>query len=507
MINPGVREELITELIKYTNDPLRFVHFAYPWGVPGSPLADSEGPNHFQLQVLTAIRDGLKTGEPVLISVTSGHGVGKSALMGQIADWAQSTFEDTKGVVTANTEVQLRTKTWAELNKWCRMSVTAPLFKVTATARLSVDPRHTATWRLDMVPWSERNTEAFAGMHNKDKRVVILMDEGSAIPDIIWEVVEGALTDASTQIIWCVFGNPTRSAGRFRECFEGGKFAHRWHSIKVDSRSVPQTNKRLLENWIEDYGIDSDFVRVRVLGEFPRIDSDSFISLALAQNAANRDDVYVPRGTPVVLGVDVARFGGDASVIYPRRGRDGFSLPVEIYPYMDTMTLASKVAEAFYRHKASFVFVDGGGVGGGVVDRLHQMHIPVVDVQFGARPDGTSQRVRGVRYANKRAEIWGDLRDWLEVGKIPNTIRGLDKPFPTELSVPLYGFNASDALQLESKKDIRRRGQESPNVADALALTFAFATEMPDEELEGSVAEQPYTAPDYNPFEMQRILN
>src|SRR5690606_38633063 len=112
------------------------------------------------------------------------------------------------------------------------------------------------------VPWSERNTEAFAGLHNAGKRIIVIFDEASAIPDIIWETTEGALTDVDTEILWFVFGNPTRNTGRFRDCFDGGKFAHRWRQQKVDSRQVQRTNKKEIEDWIADYGLDSDFVRV-----------------------------------------------------------------------------------------------------------------------------------------------------------------------------------------------------------------------------------------------------
>jgi hypothetical protein len=146
--------------------------------------------------------------EAIQIARASGHGIGKSALVAWIILWAISTFEDTKGVVTANTENQLKTKTWAEVSKWHRMFIARDLFKMTATALFANDPLHERTWRIDMVPWSERNTEAFAGLHNQGKRILVIFDEGSAIPDLIWEVTEGALTDQDTQIIWMAVRQP-----------------------------------------------------------------------------------------------------------------------------------------------------------------------------------------------------------------------------------------------------------------------------------------------------------
>ena len=104
-------------------------------------------------------------------------------------------------------------------------------------------PARIAPGASTAITWSENNTEAIAGLHNKGRRAFALLDEASAIPDAVWETIEGALTDAGTELFWCVFGNPTRNTGRFRECFAGGRFAHRWRHRQIDSRSVGMTNK------------------------------------------------------------------------------------------------------------------------------------------------------------------------------------------------------------------------------------------------------------------------
>lgn len=467
-----MNDELILELAEYSSDPLGFVLWAFPWGEQQTEL-EHEEVQEWQEQVLSDLGRGLITiEEAILIARTSGHGIGKSALVAWIILWAISTFEDTKGVVTANTENQLKTKTWAEVAKWHRLFIARELFQMTATALFARDPLHERTWRIDMVAWSERNTEAFAGLHNQGKRILVVFDEGSAIPDVIWEVTEGALTDRNTQIIWMVFGNPTRNKGRFRECFPGGKFAHRWKTEAIDSRSVRISNKTQLNKWIADYGEDSDFVRVRVRGMFPRVDAESFISFELAQSAARRE---VEGGGPIVLGVDVARFGDDASVIYPRCGRDAKTREIEVYYSIDTMKFAGKVAAAFLRHGASICMVDGGGVGGGVVDRLRQLQIPVIDVQFGGAPDNFNNE--GEHYANKRAEIWGALRRWLNHGAIPALPTGENVNLTDELTAPNYSMvtrRGEECIILEGKKEMRTRGVPSPNVADALACTFAY---------------------------------
>lgn len=490
-------EDLIVELAEFSSDPEGWLYWAFPWGEPGE--LENQEPQEWQLQLLRDLSSGLiDISQAIQLARTSGHGIGKSALVAWIILWAISTFEDTKGVVTANTENQLKTKTWAEVAKWHRLFIARHLFKLTATALFANDPLHERTWRIDMVPWSERNTEAFAGLHNQDKRILVIFDEGSAIPDVIWEVTEGALTDNNTQIIWCVFGNPTRNKGRFRECFAGGRFEHRWAGEAIDSRSVRISNKDQLSRWIQDYGEDSDFVRVRVRGMFPRIDAESFISADVALEAVERP-VPIQEGIPVLLGVDVGRFGDDPSVIYPRCGRDAVTREVEVYYGLDTMTLAGKVAAAYLRHRATVVMVDGGGVGGGVVDRLRQLRIPVIEVDFGSKPDGFAND--GVKYANKRAEIWGAVRDWLPTGSIPSMATGENITIVDELTGPTYTLNSKEAIQLESKKDMRSRGVPSPNVADALACTFAYPSyEYIPHPSDREIIQKPHQEADYNPF-------
>lgn len=492
--------DIIEELAAFSSDPLGFVYFAFPWGEEGE-LAGASGPEPWQEALLIDLGKGvIDVSTAIRLATTSGHGIGKSALVSWLILWAMSTYEDTIGVVTANTETQLKTKTWAQLAKWFRLFIGKELFEMTATKLYSVDPDHENTWRIDMVPWSERNTEAFAGLHNKGKRILLVFDEASAIPDLIWEVAEGALTDSDTQIIWAVFGNPTRNKGRFRDCFAGGKFAHRWKSRAVDSREVSLTDKKQIADWIADYGEDSDFVRVRVRGIFPRIDSSSFISFELATEAASR--TVEPSAAPIIIGVDVGRFGDDPTVIYPRKGRDAVSYPPEVLFKNDTMEVAAKVAAIFLRLHATAVMVDSGGVGGGVVDRLRQLRIPVMEVDFGSAADGGDPN-DGTKYANKRAEIWGKMRAWLSTGSIPARIRGLEITLVDELTSPSYGLNGKEQIQLESKKEMRKRGVPSPNVADALACTFAFDVFIPsryDEDLPLQ------NTPDYNPYEAEMML-
>jgi hypothetical protein len=490
-----LEQQLIDDIASFERDPLGFVLYAFEWGQ--GELAEFEGPDAWAVDLLNEIRDGLITvDQAIQTAVASGHGIGKSAFVAWISWWALCTMEDTRGVVTANTDNQLRTKTWPEILKWGRRLICKHWFKLEATSIFALDPEHAKTWRLDMIPWSERNTEAFAGLHNKGKRILVIFDEASAIPDIIWETTEGALTDDDTQILWLVFGNPTRNTGRFRECF--GRFKHRWIHRQVDSRTVKITNKEQIAQWVADYGEDSDFVRVRVRGVFPRAGSTQFIPSDVVE-VASKCEAHAGVYDALVLGVDPARFGDDESVIYIRKGRDGRTHPPLKYRGIDTMQLAARVAEQYEFYRADAIFVDGGGLGGGVVDRLRQLRIPVIEVNFGADPDRSNPGQEATAYANKAAEMWGVMRDWLKTGgAIPD-----DNDLKSQLESREYGFvlkGGRDAIQLESKKDMKKRGLSSPDIADALALTFAYPVQPNANAGRAGAFNRPVVQHEYDPF-------
>lgn len=485
------REELLQSLSDFATDAVGFVYWAFPWGEPGE-LEKYSGPEPWQEELLSQLSSGaisvdeaiaraLAFGEeaetpPVQLARCSGHGIGKSACAAWIILWAISTMEDTKGVVTANTENQLKTKTWAELAKWYRLFIGRSLFKMTATAMFSVDPDHEKTWRIDMVPWSEKNMEAFAGLHNQGKRILVFFDEASAIHDLIWETTEGALTDKNTQIFWVCFGNPTKSSGRFRECFPGGRFEHRWLTQAIDSREVSFTNKTQIAAWVEDYGEDHDFIRVRVRGVFPRVDAASFISYELALEAAHRK-IPENNSAGVILGVDCARFGADKSIIYPRKGRDARSLRIRVFQGLNTLQLTAEIIRAYHELNAVAICIDTGTFGAAVYDNLLAAGVPVYEVSFGSKDDmqGYGADAARQKYLNKRSAIYGSVREWLRVGCIPESIPMVDRTFPSELSEPTYTYSKEDVIQLESKKDMKRRGVDSPDVADALACSLAFS--------------------------------
>lgn len=501
-----ITKGLMEWLSEVADDPLAFVLGAFPWGEPGTFLEDFTGPQEWQLKVLNDIKLGLLDPEEAIQQATaSGHGIGKSALVSMIILWAFTTFPDCRGVVTANTETQLKTKTWSELGRWFNLCWFAKdHFILNATSLESRDPSRTRTWRIDMIPWSEKNTEAFAGLHNKGKRLLLIMDEASAIPDVIWETAEGALTDSNTQILWLVFGNPTRNSGRFKECFEGGKHAEFWHSRQIDSRTVSITNKGRFEKWIKAYGADSDFVRVRVLGQFPRIGEMEFFSAADIDAAMSADrEVFVDAHTPLALGVDVARFGSNNSVIFPRKGRDARSLPREVFNGLSTVELANRVHSTYDRLRPDGIFIDEGGVGGGVVDNCREQRLFVYGVQFGGKDDitGIINDNSGEKYANKRSAMAGALRSWLKGGLLP-----IDPDLRTAMLAIRYIFNKKDEIQLVSKEDII---EDNPGILlddlDALFCTFGGPLARNAQAGGDHPHSPPQAEHEYDPFDPKRM--
>lgn len=463
--------------VKYRHDPLGFVMWAYPWGVPGGPLENESGPDEWQCEQLDEIGRRLRKNERTGISEVirearaSGHGIGKSAEVSWIITWACMTKVDARGVVTANTDTQLRTKTWAELAKWHGMlhPLLQQMFKLTATALYSTAPGKEKTWRIDAIPNSKTNPAGFAGLHNAGKRVLIIYDEASEIDDIIWDTSEGATTDADTEIVWCVYGNPTKPTGRFKEVMIG-KLQHLWSSEQIDSRKVKRTNKALITEWVKAWGEDSDFIRVRVRGMFPRTGTHQLISSEDVQEARRRDPGYIA-SDPLIAGLDVARFGDDRSVLLARRGRDARTIPRKEWRGINTMELATQVAQWCREMKPDALFVDIGTFGAGVYDRLIQLNIPnVYGINFGGAPSTAEFNGVTVRVANPRAGMWTNMREWLKYGAIED-----DGDLEEELTAVQYGLaGAENSVMLEPKEMVKDRIGRSPDHADALCLTFAM---------------------------------
>ena len=495
---------LIDMMSEFYHNPLGWVKFAFPWGT--GELNGWDGPDLWQQEFLRDVGrevrkrafNGVDPVEPLRFATASGHGIGKSALVSWLILWIMSTRPWCKGTVTANTSLQLETKTWAELAKWKQRCVVGHWFKINYLEIVHVE--NPKRWRVDAATCREENSEAFAGQHAADSTPFYIFDEASNVPAVIWKVAEGGLTDGEPMFF--AFGNPTRNSGEFFACF--GAMRHRWNTRQIDSRTARMPNKRQIQEWVDDYGEDSDFVRVRVRGIFPRAGSTQFISNEAVDGAMDpARDADVGIYDPLVLGIDVARFGDDQTVFVLRRGLDCRLFPVQKFRGLDTMQVAARAAEVYHKHKPDAIFVDQGTFGAGVVDRLRQLGINVVGVDFGGKPDGDMlQNAGSIAYYNKRAEMWGRMRDWLLNGMLPE-----DNELKADLTGVEYGYvlrEGRDSLLLEKKEDMKKRGLASPDVADALALTFAHPVAPQDQSWKfGRHTGAQAHSWDYNPFDSE----
>jgi hypothetical protein len=482
-------EMLAAKVAEFEFKPLGHALFMFPWGQPG-PLQDQQGPRIWQGGIGKTVEAHLANPEtryqPLRIAVASGHGIGKSAEFGMLTKWAMDCHPGARIVLTANTEQQVVTKTSPEVHKWHKLALTSHWFKH-ATMKIAAfdDPEN---WRLDFVTWSENNTEAFAGLHNLGKLILVGMDEGSNIADKVFEVTEGALTDEKTIIIWIVFGNPTRNTGRFYECFH--RYRHLWKTVQIDARDVEGTNKEYLQSIIDTYGIDSDIAKVRVLGQFPSASTLQFIGTGLVDAAQERAIVQsaILPSDPVIFGLDHARFGDDSSVLAIRQGYDSRSRPWKHWNGADSMQIAGDVNALMQQYMPDAIFIDAGGPNaGGVIDRLRQLnpeYRSIFEINFGntanLRQGGMTARgildSERVRVANKRAQMWQNMKIWLNRGILPpnsGEADSLGQRLRDDLIGPEYAYTADQAILLEKKEHMKKRGLASPDYADALALTFA----------------------------------
>lgn len=461
---------LADELAQFYADPLGFVHFAYPWGEPGA-LQDLEGPDEWQAAVLEEIGreveargfDGQAAVDAIREAVASGHGIGKSTLVAWLVCWLMSTRPDCQGTVTANTVAQLESKTWAAIQKWAALCITAPWFRLNASkmVRIGAEER----WFCTAQTCKEENSEAFAGQHAALSTSWYIFDEASAVPDKIFEVAEGGLTDGEPMIF--LFGNPTRNTGKFYRVVFGSE-RHRWKQRSIDSRSSKLTNKSQIAEWVQDYGEDSDFVRVRVRGLAPTADELQYIDTGRIAEAQQRAAQSL-LDDPLIAGFDVSGGGAAWNVIRFRRGLDGRVLPPIRIPGehgRDRAVLIAKAAEVLRDRrpdrKVAAMFVDSA-FGSPIVERLHTLGFDnAVEVNFGG------PCVDRAHFANQRAWMWAQTKDWLLRGAIDSS-----EDLALGLAGPGFHINRSNQLVLESKQDMQKRGVASPDDADALALTFA----------------------------------
>ena len=492
---------LAEECSGFYADPYGWVLWAFDWG--HGELEGYDGPDVWQQEQLESIGaevrargfDGVTPVDPIRHATASGHGIGKSALTAWVVLWIASTRPHSKGTVTANTSDQLRTKTWSEVGTWKARCLVGHWFEYN-NSRGSMGLYHKSwpeSWRCDAQTCREENSEAFAGQHAATSTSYYIFDEASAVPDKIWEVAEGGLTDGEPMFF--VYGNPTKNGTRFYDCF--GRQKNRWITQQIDSRTSKLTNKKTIQAWADDWGEDSDFFRVRVLGRFPRGGDMQYIPNDVVADAMARPIGRYLGDDPLVCGIDLARGGEDDCMIQFRRGKDAKSEKVYKIPgekSRDSMRVVSMLVMILDRHKPDVAFLDVGSMGGPIGDRLRQLGYHVIDIGFGWVADDEKH------YSNKATEMWARAREWmLNGGAIVD-----DPALETELTGREYQHDKRDRLQLEQKKDMKKRTGHSPDWADALVLTFAHFVpkrEVPRGHLDRVAGARQTRAMDYNPLD------
>jgi hypothetical protein len=409
-------------------------------------------PEKWQREALYAVRDNDR------VAIRSGHGIGKTAFLSWLILWWVLTRSPSRIACTANTASQLSDILWAEVAKWHRRMPEGlkELIEVTS-AKVEL----TGQDSFAVARTARRETpEALQGFHSPN--MLFLVDEASGVDDIIFEVGEGAMSTEGAKTV--MTGNPTRTSGYFYEAFN--KMRDSFYTMKVASQDSTQVGPKFIEDMKIKYGEDSNIFRVRVLGEWPEADDDVVIPLHLLQSAAEREQVPAET-TPVVWGLDVARFGTDKSALCKRKG-NVVTEPIKSWRNKDLMEMCGIILNEYetttWADRPVEILVDSIGLGAGVVDRLTELDLPVRGINV------AESASMGERYGRLRDELWFLGKEWFEMRDctIP-----LQEELIEDLSKPRFSFLSNGKLKVEGKDEMKRRGLNSPDLADAFCLTFA----------------------------------
>ncbi len=434
-------------LERYGNDPRSFVQEVL--GVE---------PDGWQGQVLDWIGSGERR-----ISCVSGHGVGKSSCASWAMVWHLLCKYPQKTVVTAPTVGQLQDALATECKRWINElpgALQEQIEVLTETIRLRGAPAESfISFRVSRA----ETPEALAGIHSD--HVLLVVDEASGVPEGVYETAAGSMSGERATTI--LLGNPVRSTGFFHSTQT--RLANYWKTIQVSCLDSPRVSADYIEDMKNRYGEDTNPYRVRVLGEFPIEDDDTILPRGLVESAIERD----LRGIdgPVVVGVDIARRGGDASTICVRQGRRVVGEAIAARKGMDLMQVAGWIRKELDGLRQSGfvieeVLLDSVGMGAGVMDRLLEEGVEVRGVNVGESPS------MGTEYWNLKAELWWRCREWFETREvaIPS-----DSGLVEELVSVRRLWPSNGKMQVEPKDITRKRlgANASPDKADALVLTFA----------------------------------
>lgn len=388
------------------------------------------------------------------ISVRAGHGVGKSTVCSWALIWHMVTRYPQKSVVTAPTAAQLFDALYSELKSWINKlpPILKDLFEVFSD-RINLKDAPESSFISARTSSSER-PEALAGVHSEN--VLLIVDEASAVPEAVFEAAAGSMSGHSATTI--LISNPTRNSGLFYKTHH--ELASDWFRLHVSCINIPLVSSDFVRQIEATYGRDSNAFRIRVLGEFAIADDDTLIAADLVDAAMSRD---ITQGDEtMVYGLDVARFGTDRTALCKRRGN--VVIEIKHWGGLDLMQTVGAVVNEAKTDNPEEICVDTIGLGSGVADRLREQGFNVRDVNV-------SESSAMNPNANKlRDELWLSVKDWLATRavKLPK-----DDTLRHELVAPRYNFTSSGKVVVESKDSMKRRGMRSPDLADALCLTFA----------------------------------
>ncbi len=393
------------------------------------------------------------------LAIRSGHGVGKTAYLAWVILWWLCTRHPAKVACTAPTSHQLKDILWAEVAKWHqKMPIVLRDMITISSERIEVK----GLGNFAVARTARRDQpEAFQGFHSEN--MLFIVDEASGVEEAIFEAGQGAMSSKGAKTI--MTGNPTRRSGTFYDAFHSArKF---WQVMQVSCHDADRVDQAYLNEMIEKYGKESNIYRVRVLGDFPTSEDDVVIPLELIESAIHRD-VERTGEASVIWGLDVARFGEDRSALAKRQGNT-LTDPIKSWRGKDLMQLCGLIKAEYDQtnepYKPAMICVDVIGLGAGVVDRLKELGLPIHGVNVAECPSV------GERYHKLKDELWFAMREWFEGRdvKMPE-----DDDLIAELSTPKYDITSQGKLKIESKNEIKSRGAKSPDLAEALMLTFAW---------------------------------
>lgn len=406
------------------------------------------------------------------IGLAACAGPGKSCVLAICGLWFLCTQghrgEHPKGAVVSETMENLKDNLWAELAKFRNISpLCSTLLRWTKTRIYASD--HPETWFLSARSFNkDANAEdqgrTLSGLHSQ--YISFFIDESGKIPVSVAKAAEQALSVEDKLFARIITaGNPTSVDGLLYHIVMTVKG---WTIIKITGDpDDPERSRRIDSAWAAEqilkYGRDDPWVQSYILGIFPEVGINTLFSLKDVEDAMRRNlDPSHFNTASKRLGVDVARFGHDSTIIFPRQGLRGYQF-VEMRNAR-TNDIAARVALAKERWNSHLEFVDGtGGWGAGVVDSLIQAGYSPMEVHF-------SGKASDDRHKNKRSEMWFRMADWVKRGGILPPSNKLKK----ELIEQTYSF-LNGKFILEDKERVRQRLGYSPDIADALALTFAIA--------------------------------